>query len=113
MAIHEEKTTKKNVYYRVVITEVNMDTGEEKQMMDDNFTAIDMVADDFEEKGRMCEVMLNDNIHNAAIKLANAHKLRSAVRLASAFMSMHDDSNSFLEGMLSDMLASNAEGGVQ
>ena len=107
------RTEPENKLYRVVITEINKDSGEEKELMDDQFTSIDMVADDAEVEGRMCEVMLNDNIHRAAVKLANAKKLNAAVRLAHIFMSMKDDHMADLEDMLAEAVSGETEGGIQ
>ena len=66
--------------------------------------------DDAEDDDRMCEIVLNDNLHGIATKLASGRKLKSAVRLAHMYMTLSEDKMADMEGLLSDMIM---QGGMQ
>lgn len=72
--------------YHVVITAIDADTKEETVEVDDTYTGLTLVAD--HDENSMSEIVLHDNLHNMAAKLAAGTNTSKAVRLASLMMEM-------------------------
>lgn len=114
MEIRSDK--QRNVHFKVVITEVNNETGEERIISDDLFKSFNFLAVDYKKDGSMTECMLNENMTNLAAMIAASKKFKHAARLADVFLEAskeeEEDRNSMLEDMLMDMIG-DTEGGIQ
>lgn len=100
----------KNSDYIVRITEVNKDTGEETELMDDRFHTVCMLAEQADNETKMVEVMLNENLMGLASMIAASTKHRMAARLALDVLDSERKRASSVEDMLMDMIS---EGGLQ
>lgn len=93
--------------YRVVITEVNVETGEEIEQLNDEYSGLTLMADNLDRESS-AEVIIHDTIMNIAAKMCSGVKIKHAVRLANLMLRMEQDKNEEMEDMLMSML-----GGIQ
>ena len=75
--------------YRVQVTAINTESGEEEQVLDDKYAGFLLCADCGD--GRMAEVIVHDTLFEMATRLAQGEKTKQAVRLANAMIGMKDD----------------------
>ena len=75
--------------YRVAITEVNMETGEERIVDVNEYAGFVMLADHLPEEGKpegFAEVIIHDNIMGIATKIAQSKKTSTAAKMATIMM---------------------------
>ena len=95
-----------NKRFKTVITSIDNETGEEKELLNEEYNSIVLLADEGE---KIAEVIMNTNILNIAAMISSSRKIKMAAKLFNAMMSMRDDIMSGFEDQLSEML----EGGLQ
>ena len=101
-------------YYKMIVTEINEETGEEKEISNEEFNGFTVLADCHDNPDRMCEMMIHENIAGLAGKLAEGKKTKHAVKLAALILEMQkaesDREVSAMESFLSDIISN---GGIQ
>ena len=111
--MEERRSERSNNTYRVLIYEIDCNTKEEKQIHDYEHSTVCMLADDAHDDNHMCEVMMNDNIHGLAEKIASSHKFSVAAKLAVFLMDLKNNKMSEFEDLLAEALSNEVEGGIQ
>ena len=91
---------KLNRVYRVQVVETNLDTGAEKEIMNERFKGFALTADCGD--GKCCEAIVNDNLVDIAARIASGEKLYTVARIANVMMKMkrHLDANEAEEALL-------------
>ena len=97
-----------NKRYKTVITSIDNETGEEEELLNEEYNGLVLLGDD-DENNRVSEVLMNVNLLSVAAMISSTKKIKYAAKLSSTITSMHDDIMSGFEDQLSEML----EGGLQ
>ena len=87
--------------YRIVATEIDTDTNEEKEVLNDEYEGFTLYGDQGET---FSEVMMHENIIGLASKLAQGKKSVIAMRLARVLEMAKDSDISDMEDDLLNML---------
>ena len=95
-----------NKRYKTVVISIDNETGEEEEVLNDEYNGIVILGDKDES---ISEAIMNLNILKIAAMISSSKNMKMAAKLSNAMMSMHDDIMSGFEDQLSEML----EGGLQ
>ena len=95
-----------NKRYKTVVISIDNETGEEEEVLNDEYNGIVILGDKDES---ISEAIMNLNIVKIAAMISSSKNMKMAAKLSNAMMSMHDDIMSGFEDQLSEML----EGGLQ
>lgn len=98
-------------HFIVSITEVNEETGETRELLneDENKFKSVVLTGECKDEERCAEVLINTNLMQIAALIASGRKLSIAAKLAMVAMQAREERMSGIE----DLLSSSIEGGIQ